>query len=157
MLLLFSCGNAIKVKPESIIVVLSMMVIVLIFSHWRLHWIFWKVKRNSKENGYSVGYFQSGLSNEEHSKVSQLIVSNNISRVIGIGETISAFKDKFVNCIRSTIRLNSFLIWKVLILKWNHFDKGARSFQFEEIVYLYSKKKLMRPFLKLTWMQSAIT
>jgi alanine racemase len=63
-------------------------------------------------------FFQSGLSNEElYSKVSQLIVSNNISRVIGIGETISAFKDKFVNCItfNNTAEFGSIL---------NEFDKG---------------------------------
>ncbi len=44
--------------------------------------------------------FQSGLSNDElYSKVAQLIISNKISRVIGIGETISEFKNKFTNCI----------------------------------------------------------
>jgi alanine racemase len=42
--------------------------------------------------------FQSGLSEELYSKLSQLIVSNNISRLIGIGD-ISEFKDKFANCI----------------------------------------------------------
>jgi alanine racemase len=86
--------------------------------------------------------FQSGLSNEElYSKVSQLIVSNNISRVIGIGETISAFKDKFVNCITfnntaefiSNFESIDFANETILI-------KGARSFQFEEIVYLLEEK-----------------
>jgi alanine racemase len=104
-----------------------------------LHWIFWKVKRNSKENGYSVGYFQSGLSNEElYSKVSQLIVSN-ISRVIGIGETISAFKDKFVNCITFNNTAEFISNFESIDFR-NHFDKGARSFQFEEIVYLLEEK-----------------
>jgi alanine racemase len=86
--------------------------------------------------------FQSGLSNEElYSKVSQLIISNNISRVIGIGETISEFKDKFVNCITfnntaefiSNFDKLSFANETILI-------KGARSFQFEEIVYLLEEK-----------------
>ncbi|CAM2828891.1 bifunctional UDP-N-acetylmuramoyl-tripeptide:D-alanyl-D-alanine ligase/alanine racemase [Flavobacterium frigoris] len=86
--------------------------------------------------------FQSGLSNEElYSKVSQLIISNNISRVIGIGETISAFKDTFVNCITfnntaefiSNFENLDFANETILI-------KGARSFQFEEIVYLLEEK-----------------
>ncbi|MEZ7499657.1 bifunctional UDP-N-acetylmuramoyl-tripeptide:D-alanyl-D-alanine ligase/alanine racemase [Flavobacterium sp. Arc3] len=86
--------------------------------------------------------FQSGLSNEElYSKVSQLIVSNNISRVIGIGETISQFKDKFVNCVTfnttaefiSNFESLDFANETILI-------KGARSFQFEEIVYLLEEK-----------------
>jgi alanine racemase len=60
----------------------------------------------------------------------------NISRVIGIGETLE-FKDKFVNCITfnntaefiSNFDKLSFANETILI-------KGARSFQFEEIVYL---------------------
>jgi UDP-N-acetylmuramoyl-tripeptide--D-alanyl-D-alanine ligase len=40
--------------------------------------------------------FESGLSNEDlYSKVSQLIISNKINRVVGIGETISKFKINF--------------------------------------------------------------
>jgi len=86
--------------------------------------------------------FQSGLSNEElYSRVSRLIVSNNISRVIGIGETISAFKDKFVNCVTfsntaefiSNFESLDFANETILI-------KGARSFQFEKIVYLLEEK-----------------
>ena len=86
--------------------------------------------------------FQSGLSNEElYSRVAQLIVSNNINRVIGIGETISAFKNKFVNCItfKNTAEFISnfenldFVNETILI-------KGARSFQFEEIVSLLEEK-----------------
>jgi alanine racemase len=86
--------------------------------------------------------FQSGLSNEElYSKVSELIVSNNISRVIGIGETISEFKDKFENCI-------TFNSTAEFVSNFENFDfgnetiliKGARSFEFEEIVYLLEEK-----------------
>jgi len=86
--------------------------------------------------------FQSGLANEElYSRVSQLIVSNNINRVIGIGETIAAFKDKFVNCI-------TFKNTAEFIANFDELDfenetiliKGARSFQFEEIVYLLEEK-----------------
>jgi alanine racemase len=86
--------------------------------------------------------FQSGLSNEElYSKVSQLIVSNNISRVIGIGETISAFKDTFVNCI--TFNTTAEFISNFENLNFSNetiLIKGARSFQFEEIVYLLEEK-----------------
>jgi alanine racemase len=86
--------------------------------------------------------FQSGLSNEElYSQVSELIVSNNISRIIGIGETISEFKDRFANCItfKNTAEFVSnfenldFANETILI-------KGARSFEFEEIVYLLEEK-----------------
>ncbi len=86
--------------------------------------------------------FQSGLSNEElYSKVSQLIVSNKIKRVIGIGETISAFKNKFDNCITFKNTADFFL-------NFNHLNfgnetilvKGARHFQFEDIVAALEKK-----------------
>lgn len=86
--------------------------------------------------------FQSGLSNEElYSKVSQLIISNKIARVIGIGETISQFKTKFLNCL--TFKdTEDFL---------SHFDqlsfgtetiliKGARTFHFEKIVAALEEK-----------------
>lgn len=43
---------------------------------------------------------QSGLITEElYSKVSQLVISNKINRVIAIGHTISQYKNKFPNCI----------------------------------------------------------
>ncbi len=86
--------------------------------------------------------FQSGLSNEElYSKVSQLIISNKIKRVIGIGETISAFKHKFANCVTFKNRADFFL-------NFNHLNfsnetiliKGARHFQFEEIVAALEEK-----------------
>jgi alanine racemase len=86
--------------------------------------------------------FQSGLSNEElYSKVSQLIISNNISRVIGIGETISKFKDKFGNC--STFNNTAEFISNFEKLNFANetiLIKGARSFQFEELVYLLEEK-----------------
>lgn len=86
--------------------------------------------------------FQSGLANEElYSRVSQLIVSNNINRVIGIGETIAAFKDKFVNCI--TFKNTAEFIANFEELDFENetiLIKGARSFQFEEIVYLLEEK-----------------
>jgi Alr-MurF fusion protein len=86
--------------------------------------------------------FQSGLSNEElYSKVSQLIISNKINRVIAIGETISVFKNKFLNCTTfkntdefvSNFEKLSFENETILI-------KGARHFQFETIVSLLEEK-----------------
>jgi len=86
--------------------------------------------------------FQSGLSNEElYSKVSQLITSNKIKRVIGIGETISAFKHKFTNCVTFKNTADFFLNFNYL--NFNNetiLIKGARHFQFEEIVAALEEK-----------------
>jgi alanine racemase len=78
---------------------------------------FRKSKAIPKKDGLS-DIFQSGLSNEElYSKVSQLIISNNISRVIGIGETISEFKDKFELHCSTTAEFILILISWVLWMK----------------------------------------
>jgi alanine racemase len=86
--------------------------------------------------------FQSGLSNEElYSNVAQLIISNKISRVIGIGETISEFKNKFTNCI--TYKNTAAFIADFDDLIFSNetiLIKGARTFQFEEIVSLLEEK-----------------
>jgi alanine racemase len=86
--------------------------------------------------------FQSGLSNDElYTKVSQLIISNKIDRVIGIGETISAFEKKFANCI--TYKNTAEFISKFDDLNFANetiLIKGARTFQFEEIVSLLEEK-----------------
>lgn len=86
--------------------------------------------------------FQSGLSNDElYTKVSQLIVSNKIDRVIGIGQTISAFEKKFANCI--TYKNTAEFISKFDDLNFANetiLIKGARTFQFEEIVSLLEEK-----------------
>ncbi len=86
--------------------------------------------------------FQSGLSNEElYSKVSQLITSNKINRVIGIGETISAFKHKFTNCITFKNTADFFLNFNYLnFVNETILIKGARHFQFEEIVAALEEK-----------------
>lgn len=86
--------------------------------------------------------FQSGLSNEElYSNVSQLIISNKINRIIGIGETISSFKNKFLNAVtyKNTVEF---------IKDFDHLTfgnetiliKGARTFEFEKIVSLLEEK-----------------
>lgn len=86
--------------------------------------------------------FESGLTNEElYSKVSQLIVSNKISKVIAIGKTISAFENKFPNCL--TFENTSEFIAKLDQLNFGNetiLIKGARNFQFESIVSLLEEK-----------------
>lgn len=86
--------------------------------------------------------YQSGLSNEElYSKVAELVISNKINRMIVVGETISEFRKKFLNCtaFKSTKEFIdafdtlSFGNETILI-------KGARDFRFEEIVSLLEEK-----------------
>jgi alanine racemase len=99
-------------------------------------------KQHKKKTIILSDIFQSGLNNEElYSQVSQLIISNKITRVIGIGETISQYKNKFIN---STT-------FKDVSAFANAFDqlnfenetiliKGARDFHFEEIVSMLEEK-----------------
>lgn len=86
--------------------------------------------------------FQSGLSNEElYSNVSQLIISNKINRIIGIGETISSFKNKFLNAI--TYKNTDEFIKDFDNLTFGNetiLIKGARTFEFEKIVSLLEEK-----------------
>ncbi|NNT71259.1 bifunctional UDP-N-acetylmuramoyl-tripeptide:D-alanyl-D-alanine ligase/alanine racemase [Flavobacterium sp. IMCC34852] len=99
-------------------------------------------KQHKKKTLILSDIFQSGLNNEElYSQVSQLIISNKISRVIGIGETISQYKSKFINSVtfknvvefaQSFDRLN-FENETILV-------KGARDFHFEEIVSMLEEK-----------------
>lgn len=99
-------------------------------------------KQYKKKTVILSDIFQSGLSNDElYTKVSQLIVSNKIDRVIGIGETISAFENKFDNCI--TYKNTAEFISKFDDLNFANetiLIKGARTFQFEEIVSLLEEK-----------------
>lgn len=86
--------------------------------------------------------FESGLSNEDlYSKVSQLIISNKINRVVGIGETISKFKNKFLNCI--TFKDTDEFITSIHHLNFGNetiLIKGARAFHFEKIVAALAEK-----------------
>jgi alanine racemase len=52
--------------------------------------------------------------------IALVLISNNISRLIGIGEIISEFKDKFANCITFKTRL-MFLIMEAWILEMRPF------------------------------------
>ena len=99
-------------------------------------------KQHKKKTIILSDIFQSGLNNEAlYSQVSQLIISNKISRVIGIGETISQYKSKFINGTT----------FKNVTEFSNAFDqlnfenetilvKGARDFHFEEIVSMLEEK-----------------
>lgn len=86
--------------------------------------------------------YQSGLANAElYSRVEQLLVANKISRVIGIGETISQFQNQFENC--STFKNTSDFLAKLDQLNFENetiLIKGARSFQFEKIVFALEEK-----------------
>jgi alanine racemase len=78
-------------------------------------------QKQSRKDGYSSIYFKAACPMRNYIPKFQLIISNNISRVIGIGETISEFKDKFVNCITfnntnlSLILIKSFANETILI------------------------------------------
>ncbi|KOP40060.1 bifunctional UDP-N-acetylmuramoyl-tripeptide:D-alanyl-D-alanine ligase/alanine racemase [Flavobacterium sp. WLB] len=99
-------------------------------------------KKNASKAVILSDIFQSGFSNEElYSKVAQLISDNKINRVIGIGTTISSFADKFPNS--TMFRNTAEFIAEIENLNFNNetiLIKGARSFQFEEIVSLLEEK-----------------
>ncbi|MEC5164457.1 alanine racemase [Flavobacterium sp. PL11] len=86
--------------------------------------------------------FQSGLTKDElYNKVSDLITSNKISRVIGIGVTISEYRHKFDNCITYQTTADFIADYENLdFTNESILIKGARSFQFEEIVQLLEEK-----------------
>ncbi|OXG09396.1 UDP-N-acetylmuramoyl-tripeptide--D-alanyl-D-alanine ligase [Flavobacterium araucananum] len=99
-------------------------------------------KKNASKTIILSDIVQSGFSNEElYSKVAQLIADNKINRVIGIGTTISAFAAKFSNGI--TFQNKAEFIAQIEHLNFENetiLIKGARSFQFEEIVSLLEEK-----------------
>ena len=99
-------------------------------------------KQHKKKTLILSDIFQSGLGNEElYSLVSQLIISNKINRVIGIGETITQYKSKFINC--TTFKNVSEFINVFDTLNFENetiLIKGARSFRFEEIVSMLEEK-----------------
>ncbi|RYJ41612.1 bifunctional UDP-N-acetylmuramoyl-tripeptide:D-alanyl-D-alanine ligase/alanine racemase [Flavobacterium beibuense] len=99
-------------------------------------------KTHKKKTIILSDVFQSGFAVEElYAKVSRLLAANNISRVIGIGETISKRLSDFPNFISykttqeflAQYNANSFSNETILV-------KGARSFRFEEIVVLLEEK-----------------
>jgi alanine racemase len=99
-------------------------------------------KQHKKKTVILSDIFQSGLTNEElYSRVSQLILSNKISKVICIGETISEYKNKFINC--TTFKNTEAFISEFDSLVFGDetiLIKGARVFEFEKIVALLEEK-----------------
>jgi alanine racemase len=99
-------------------------------------------KKNASKTVILSDIFQSGFSNEElYSKVAQLILDNKVNRVIGIGSTISSFAAKFANS--RMFQNTADFINEIENLNFNNetiLIKGARSFQFEEIVSLLEEK-----------------
>ncbi|WP_394775963.1 bifunctional UDP-N-acetylmuramoyl-tripeptide:D-alanyl-D-alanine ligase/alanine racemase [Flavobacterium sp.] len=99
-------------------------------------------KKNASKTIILSDIVQSGFSNEElYSKVAQLIADNEINRVIGIGSVIASFAAKFPNCI--TFQNTAEFTAQIEILNFQNetiLIKGARSFQFEEIVSLLEEK-----------------
>ncbi len=99
-------------------------------------------KHQSKKTVILSDIYQSGLAEEAlYQRVSKLISSNKISRVIGIGKTISKYGHFFPNPetypgtdeFLKSYDINSFHNETVLI-------KGARNFRFERIVTLLEEK-----------------
>ncbi len=99
-------------------------------------------KQSKKKTLILSDIFQSGLPLEAlYDKISHLIKVNNIDRVIAIGTTISTFKDKFTNALF----YNTTADFIAVIAQLDFYNetiliKGARAFQFEEIVYLLEEK-----------------
>ncbi len=99
-------------------------------------------KQYKKKTVILSDIFQSGLVDQElYAKVSQLIISNKISRVICIGKTITVFKEKFINCI-SFATTEAFIANLDTIVFENEtiLIKGSRDFQFEKIVAVLEEK-----------------
>ncbi|ESU24398.1 UDP-N-acetylmuramoylalanyl-D-glutamyl-2,6- diaminopimelate--D-alanyl-D-alanine ligase [Flavobacterium enshiense DK69] len=99
-------------------------------------------KTHKKKTVILSDIFQSGFPVEElYAKVSSLLLYNKIDTVIGIGEGIGAHLKDYPNFI-------SFATTQDFLLQFNssHFSnetiliKGARSFQFEEIVVVLEEK-----------------
>lgn len=99
-------------------------------------------KQHKKKTLILSDIFQSGLTNEElYSRVSQLVISNKINRVIGIGPVISSFRNKFLNC--STFETTSEFLAAFPEMQFGNetiLIKGARQFRFEKIVALLEEK-----------------
>lgn len=99
-------------------------------------------KQHHKKTLILSDIFQSGLQNDElYSRVSQMVISNKISRVIGVGETISNYKNKFLNGITFATQAEFLAHFESLNFENETIlIKGARSFHFEEIVSLLEEK-----------------
>lgn len=85
---------------------------------------------------------QSGLPTDElYTKVSELVTSNKIDRIIGIGEEISTYSESFKNIITYKNTHDFITDFKNLTFENETIlIKGARIFQFEEITSLLEEK-----------------
>jgi len=85
---------------------------------------------------------QSGLPTDElYTKVSELVTSNKIDRIIGIGEEISTYSESFKNIITYKNTQDFIADFKNLTFENETIlIKGARIFQFEEITSLLEEK-----------------
>jgi len=85
---------------------------------------------------------QSGLPTDElYTKVSELVTSNKIDRIIVIGEEISTYSESFKNIITYKNTQNFIADFKNLTFENETIlIKGARIFQFEEITSLLEEK-----------------
>ncbi len=99
-------------------------------------------KQHKKRTLILSDIFQSGLENDElYTKVSQLIISNKITRVICIGNTIINYKNKFLNAV-SYQTTDDFIddFEKINFANETILIKGSRHFEFERIVSLLEEK-----------------
>lgn len=99
-------------------------------------------KQHQKRTLILSDIFQSGLSEEElYSRVSQLIISHKINRVFCIGETVSRFKNKFLNATSFTSTNDFIKAFETLqFSNETILIKGSRQFEFEHIVSLLEEK-----------------
>ncbi len=99
-------------------------------------------KQHKKKTLILSDIFQSGLSNDElYDQVSELVISNKINRMIVVGQTISRYKNKFLNC--TAFASTQDLIAAMDTLSFGNetiLVKGARDFRFEEVVSLLEEK-----------------
>jgi len=99
-------------------------------------------KHHARKTVILSDIFQSGLTNDElYGKVSQLIESNKVNRLIGIGDTISEYKHKFRN-ILVYASTDDFIndLDRLDFARETILVKGARQFEFERIVSLLEEK-----------------
>ena len=99
-------------------------------------------KHHSKKTLILSDIFQSGLSEETlYSRISQMVVAHKIHRVIAIGKTISNYHKKFINGI--SFQSTQAFLENIEALNFENESiliKGARSYQFEQIVSYLEEK-----------------
>ena len=99
------------------------------------------------KNDYFIRYFHERNCCETlYNQVKQLLSKNKIERIITIGETIGKQLNDLPNVISFATTQEFFTaIQHTIVSKRNHFSKGARGFNFHEIVVLL-EEKITKPF-----------